>query len=144
MHARYFPLAFRVSAGNQEPGNELILEARSLQVTGGQGEPGGGGTAAREPRGGGSGCSEASLTTPAGNTPLTAPTGLLFLHGLGGLGPNEPWELRPCMAQERSSFRPPRPSRSPHGLPTLRPRQAEPAAPTQLLLLPPRPAQSSP
>lgn len=36
MHARYFPLAFRVSAGNQEPGEELALEARSLRVTGGR------------------------------------------------------------------------------------------------------------
>lgn len=81
---------------------------------------------------------------PRGQHSPHRPTGLLFLHGLGGRGLNERWELQPCTAQERSSFRPPRPSRSRHGLPTLRPRQAEPAAPTRLLLLPPRPAQSSP
>lgn len=115
MDARCFPLASPASAGNQEPGKERTPEARPLRDTGGgPGEPGGGGTAAREPRGGGSVCSEASLTTLAGNAPPTAPAGASLPHGPGGLGLNETRELHLCTAQERSlSARP-----GPRGHPT--------------------------
>lgn len=57
---------------------------------------------------GGSVCSEASVTTPAGNAPHTAPARASLPHGPGGLGLNKPGSFIP--ARPRSAHLPPAPA----------------------------------
>lgn len=123
------PPASRASAGNRGPGNQRHLR-RGLPGHG----PGGGGTAAREPRAG-EARSARSLHTPPPRAPLPHHPRGSFIPARPQRAPGAPSPRGPGAL----ALRPPRPPRSPLGLPTLRPGQAGPAARTRLLLPPPPP-----